>query len=44
MGGGVAVGGARHPMEWGVEEVGEFIRGIPQCACLTDVFMEHVSV
>ena len=44
MGGGVAVGGAQHPMEWGVEEVGEFIRGIPQCACLTDVFMEHVSV
>ena len=44
VGGGVAVGGAWHPMEWGVEEVGEFIRGIPQCACLTDVFMEHVSV
>ena len=44
VGGGVAVGGAWHPMEWGVEEVGEFIRGIPQCAYLTDVFMEHVSV
>ena len=41
--GGVAMGGCGHPLGWGVVEVGEFIRGIPQCAGLKDVFQEHVS-
>ena len=42
--GGVAIsGGCGQPAEWGVAEVGEFIRGIPQCASLVDVFQEHVS-
>lgn len=41
--GGVAMGGCGHPLGWGVAEVGEFIRGIPQCAGLKDVFQEHVS-
>ena len=41
--GGVAMGGCSHPLGWGVAEVGEFIRGIPQCAGLKDVFQEHVS-
>ena len=43
--GGVATGGGRgHPAEWGVADVGEFISGIPQCAGLKAVFMEHVSI
>ena len=36
-------GGCGQLAEWGVAEVGEFIRGIPQCASLVDVFQEHVS-
>ena len=41
---GVATGGGCGQLaEWGVAEVGEFIRGIPQCAGLVDVFQEHVS-
>ena len=43
--GGVATGGGCGQLaEWGVAEVGEFIRGIPQCASLVDVFQEHVSI
>ena len=42
-GGVVGGSGCGHLSEWGVAEVGEFIRGIPQCAGLVDVFQEHVS-
>lgn len=31
----------RHPLEWGVEEVAEFVSGIPHCD-YADVFKEHV--
>lgn len=39
----VSVSGCGHPARWGVVEVGEFIRGIPQCTGLKEVFLEHVS-
>ena len=35
---------ARHPLEWGVDEVVAFVGTIPQCACLTDAFRDHVSL
>ena len=42
--GGMVMGGVcDHPLEWGVTEVSEFIKGIPQCAGLVGVFQEHVS-
>ena len=34
---------AKHPSEWGVEEVAEFISATPHCG-YTDVFKEHVSL
>lgn len=37
-GGGVE----KSPLEWGVEEVAEFIGSIPHCNCM-EVFKEHVS-
>ena len=36
-------GRGKHPSQWGVEEVVGFVRAIPQCACCTEVFKEHVS-
>ena len=35
--------GGKHPMSWSVEDVVDFVSGIPQCEC-TDVFREHVSM
>ena len=38
-GGGVG----KPPLEWGVEEVADFVGSIPHCNCM-EVFREHVSV